>query len=170
MKRLTNRLPFFSVAAAALVALTITAFAQDARPEGKPAAKSEAKPAAKPEARPEGKPNARLERGKYIVEQVARCQECHTPTLPDGSFDKANWMKGATLVGIPAKPIEDWHQKSPDITSTSRLWERWKVEGFVNFLQTAKNPRGGPAGPPMPAYTMKAEDAEAVTAYLKSLP
>ncbi len=21
-------------------------------------------------------------------------------------------MKGATLIGIPAKPIEDWHQKS----------------------------------------------------------
>jgi hypothetical protein len=26
------------------------------------------------------------------------------------------------------------------------------------------------AGPPMPAYVMKAEDADAITAYLKSLP
>lgn len=78
-------------------------------------------------------------------------------------------MKGATLVGIPAKPIEDWHQKAPDITSTSRLWERWKVEGFVKFLQAAKNPRGGVAGPPMPAYKLKAEDAEAMAAYLKLL-
>jgi mono/diheme cytochrome c family protein len=112
----------------------------------------------------------RLERGKYLVEEVSRCQECHTPTLPDGSFDKANWMKGATLVGIPAKPIEDWHQKAPDITSTSKLWTNWKFEGFVAFLQTAKNPRGHKAGPPMPAYTIKTEDAEAMAAYLKSLP
>jgi len=116
------------------------------------------------------KKETRLERGKYLVEEVSRCQQCHTPVLADGTFDKANWMKGATLVGIPAKPIEDWHQKSPDITSTSKLWESWKYEGIVAFLQTAKNPRGHKAGPPMPAYTLKTEDAEAVVAYLKSLP
>ena len=113
---------------------------------------------------------SRLERGKYLVEEVSRCQECHTPTLPDGTFDKANWMKGATLIGVPAKLPEDWHQKAPDITSTSKLWTNWKYEGFVAFLQTAKNPRGHTAGPPMPAYKLKTEDAEAMAAYLKSLP
>ena len=112
----------------------------------------------------------RLERGKYLVEEVSRCQECHTPLLEDGTFDKTKWMKGATLVGIPAKPIEDWHQKAPDISSTSQLWEKWKFEGIVAFLQTGKNPRGHKAGPPMPAYTLKPEDAEAVAVYLKSLP
>lgn len=120
--------------------------------------------------RPEAPKETRLERGKYLVEEVSRCQECHTPTLPDGSFDKANWMKGATLIGVPAKPPEDWHQKAPDITSTSKLWTNWKYEGFVAFLSTAKNPRGHKAGPPMPAYTLKAEDAEAMATYLKSLP
>ena len=45
-----------------------------------------------------------------------------------------------------------------------------ETEGFVTFLQTAKNPRGGKAGPPMPAYNLKAEDAEAIAAYLHSLP
>ena len=123
-----------------------------------------------PQAGAKAPKETRLERGKYLAEEVGRCQECHTPTLPDGTFDKANWMKGATLVGIPAKPIEDWHQKAPDITSTSKLWTNWKYEGFVAFLQTAKNPRGHKAGPPMPAYTMKTEDAEAMAAYLKSLP
>ncbi len=128
------------------------------------------KPAPRAEPKAEAKLDPKLERGKYLVEEVGRCQECHTPTLPDGSFDRSQWMKGATLVGIPATPIEDWHQKAPDITSTSRLWERWKVDGFVKFLQTGKNPRGGKAGPPMPGYNLKAEDAEAVTAYLKTLP
>lgn len=115
------------------------------------------------------KADAVLERGRYLVEEVARCQECHTPQLPSGEFDKAQWMKGATLVGIPATAIPDWHQKAPDITSTSRLWERWKVEGFVKFLSTGKTPRGGRSGPPMPAYKVSVEDAEAMTAYLQSL-
>lgn len=113
--------------------------------------------------------DARLERGRYLVEEVARCQECHTPQLPSGELDKTQWMKGATLVGVPATPIPDWHQKSPDITSTSRLWERWKVEGFVKFLSTGKTPRGGRSGPPMPAYKVSVADAEAMTAYLQSL-
>jgi mono/diheme cytochrome c family protein len=148
--RLRPRPLTFSLAGIAVAAIATVALAQTPKPE---AAKE-----------------TRLERGKYLVEEVSRCQECHTPILPDGSFDKANWMKGATLVGIPAKPIEDWHQKAPDITSTSKLWTNWKYEGFVAFLQTAKNPRGHKAGPPMPAYTLKPEDAEAMAAYLKSLP
>ena len=111
-----------------------------------------------------------LERGKYLVEEVARCQECHTPRTDAGEFNRAQWMKGATLIGVPPAPIAGWHQKSPDLTSTSTLWTRWGQDGFSKFLQTAKNPRGGKAGPPMPAYMLKAEDADAIAAYLKSLP
>lgn len=118
----------------------------------------------------DAKSEKELARARYLVEEVARCQECHTPLLDSGEFDQTQWMKGATLVGIPAKTIPDWHQKAPDISSTSKLWERWKVEGFSKFLQTGKNPRGGKAGPPMPVYRLTAEDADAVTAYLKSLP
>jgi mono/diheme cytochrome c family protein len=114
--------------------------------------------------------DAKLERGKYLVEEVARCQECHTPRTETGEFNKSQWMKGTTLVGVPSTPVADWHQKSPDITSTSALWTRWGQDGFTKFLQTAKNPRGGKAGPPMPAYMLKAEDADAIAAYLKSLP
>lgn len=114
--------------------------------------------------------DAKVERGKYLVEEVGRCQECHTPRTEAGEFDKSRWLKGATLIGVPPTPIADWHQKSPDLTSTSALWTRWGQDGFSKFLQTAKNPRGGKAGPPMPAYMLKAEDADAIAAYLKSLP
>ena len=115
--------------------------------------------------------DAKIERGKYLVEEVARCQECHTPRNDAGEFDRAQWMKGATLVGVPPAPAPPgWHQKSPDLTSTSALWTRWGQDGFSKFLQTATNPRGGKAGPPMPAYMLKAEDADAIAAYLKSLP
>jgi mono/diheme cytochrome c family protein len=114
--------------------------------------------------------DAKVERGKYLVEEVGRCQECHTPKTETGEFDRSKWMKGSTLIGVPSAPVADWHQKSPDLTSTSALWTRWGQDGFSKFLQTAKNPRGGKAGPPMPAYMLKAEDADAIAAYLKSLP
>ena len=134
--------PLVFVTALAVVAATLTAFGQDAK----------------------------IERGKYLTEEVGRCQECHTPKTEAGELDKAKWMKGATLIGVPSTPVADWHQKSPDITSTSALWTRWGQDGFSKFLQTARNPRGGKAGPPMPAYMLKAEDADAIAAYLKSLP
>jgi mono/diheme cytochrome c family protein len=66
--------------------------------------------------------------------------------------------------------VADWHQKSPDITSNTALWTRWGQDGISKFLQTVKNPRGNKAGPPMPAYMLSADDADAVAAYLKSLP
>jgi mono/diheme cytochrome c family protein len=108
--------------------------------------------------------------GKYLVEEVARCQECHTPKLDSGDFDKSKWLKGAKLSVEPIGQIPRWHAQSPDITSTSALWQRWGDDGLVKFLETASNPRGGKADVPMPAYTLKHEDAMAIVAYLKSLP
>jgi mono/diheme cytochrome c family protein len=113
--------------------------------------------------------DSKVQRGKYLVEEVALCQECHTPRTDDNDFDRGKWMKGATLVAAPSTPIQGWHQKSPDISSTSPLWQRWGDDGVVKFLETAKNPRGGKAGPPMPAYTLSHDDAEAIAMYLKSL-
>ena len=46
------------------------------------------------------------------------------PKTDTGEFDTSRRMKGAPLVGVPSVPITDWHQKSPDITSTSALWMR----------------------------------------------
>jgi mono/diheme cytochrome c family protein len=109
-------------------------------------------------------------RGKYLVEEVARCQECHTPRPETNDFDKTKWLKGAKQVAAPIAPIAGWHAASPDLTSTSALFSRWGEDGLVKFLETAANPRGGKAGAPMPAYTMKHEDAVAIVAYLKSLP
>jgi len=110
-----------------------------------------------------------LARGKYLVEEVARCQECHTPRLADGKFDDTKWLKGATLKTQPIEEMKGWHKTSPDLTSTSRLWERWKDQGILKFLTTGLNPNGKPADAPMPMYTMRQEDAAAIVAYLKSL-
>src|SRR5262245_9107868 len=67
----------------------------------------------------------RIARGKYRVEEVSRCQECHTPRLTDGQFDRAKWMKGATLNVQPIEPIKGWHKTAPDITGGSRIFQKW---------------------------------------------
>ena len=114
--------------------------------------------------------DAKVQRGRYLVEEVARCQECHTPRTESGDFDKTKWLKGAKLDIAAVGTIQGWHASSPDITSTSQLWQRWGQDGLVAFFETAKNPRGGKAGRPMPAYTLQHDDADAIVAYLKSLP
>ena len=111
----------------------------------------------------------KLDRGKYLVEEIGRCQECHTPKLADGQFDRTKWLKGAVQNIQPIEPIKDWHKTSPDLTAASRLWQRWGEAGVLKFLTTGVTPSGGSAGPPMPTYKMRQEDAEAVVGYLKSL-
>ena len=109
------------------------------------------------------------ERGKYLVEEVGKCQECHTPRGADGQLDREKWLKGAVLNFQPNQPVKDWHKTSPDLTPGSRLWQKWGERGITAFLKTGLGPSGHSADPPMPTYKLKAEDAEAVVQYLKSL-
>ena len=107
--------------------------------------------------------------GKYLVEEVARCQDCHTQRLDTGELDRSKWLKGATLDFQPAKEIKRWHTTSPDLTPSGRLWQRWGEAALVNYLETAKTPKGGQSDRPMPTYTLKRADAEAIVEYLKTL-
>ena len=111
----------------------------------------------------------KVARGKYLVEEIAKCQDCHTPKMDNGTFIKSQWMKGSTINLMPAAPIAGWHSTAPDITPAGAVWKRWGDEGMTTFLETGKSPRGGKANPPMPTYTLKREDAEAIVAFLKSI-
>jgi mono/diheme cytochrome c family protein len=112
----------------------------------------------------------KVARGKYLAEEVARCQDCHTPKMETGAFIKSQWMKGSTIPLMPAAPPPGgWHANAPDITPNGALWKRWGDDAFVKFLETGQTPRAGKAGAPMPPYNLKHEDAEAIVAFLKSL-
>ncbi len=108
-------------------------------------------------------------RGKYLVEEVAKCQDCHTPRLEKGEFDTSKWLQGTVLGFQPLNEVAGWHKASPNITPTGNLWKRWGEAGLVNYLKTGLNPRGNPADPPMPGYKLRADDAEAIVEYLKTL-
>lgn len=117
-----------------------------------------------------GQDPAVLARGKYLVEEVAKCQDCHTPKLlGSGGPVLSAWLKGSTLDYTPVNQTPGWRAVTPDITASGPLWARWGEDGMVKFLETGNNPRGKKAGPPMPAYTLSHDDAVAVAAFLKSL-
>jgi mono/diheme cytochrome c family protein len=95
----------------------------------------------------------RIGRGKYLTEDVAKCQECHTARLASGELDRAAWLKGG---------------KGPDITPGGALWKDRGEKGMLRFLETGDR-HGRAAAKPMPPYKLRHDDAEAIVAYLKSL-
>src|ERR1700739_2483657 len=52
-------------------------------------------------------------RGKYLVEDVAFCGNCHTPRGKDGEPDRARWLEGAPVFLQPAQPVPDWPIVAP---------------------------------------------------------
>ena len=111
----------------------------------------------------------KVTRGRYLVDEVGKCQECHTPRLDTGAFDTSKWMKGAVLNVAPIKPIRGWHKAAPDITPGGKLWEKWTEAGLRKYMQTGLTPKGGKSDAPMPTYKLSSEDADAVVEYLKTL-
>ena len=106
-----------------------------------------------------------IARGKYLVERVAMCQDCHSPRNERGEFDTSRWLGGSALAFKPAVPIPGWSEAAPPLAGL----EGWEMEEAVKFLQTGVTPGGKPAAPPMPEYRLNRQDATAVVAYLKSL-
>lgn len=113
--------------------------------------------------------DASVARGKYLVDEVSRCGMCHTPVDANGQPDATKYLKGGPLNIQAVKAAGGWHATAPDLTSTSRLWQRWGDAGFVKFLETAAGPTGGKADAPMPAYKLSHEDSQAIVDYLHSL-
>lgn len=111
-------------------------------------------------------PAALIARGKYLTDNIGLCGDCHTQRLPTGVLDDANYLHGATLVFKPSNP-QPWAPVTPALAG---LPEGYDEAQFTAFLQSNVKPDGSRPLPPMPEYKLNAEDAAAMTAYLKSLP
>ncbi|MFZ0863476.1 MAG: cytochrome c [Candidatus Sulfotelmatobacter sp.] len=105
-------------------------------------------------------------RGKYIVEGVARCGQCHSPRDSDGNPDRAHWLQGAPVPWVPAKPDSNWPINAPRIGGTPLPASD---ADMIKLLTTGIWTNGNHLRPPMPQFRMDRGDAEAVVAYLKSL-
>jgi len=108
---------------------------------------------------------AMVARGKYLVENIGMCGDCHTPHDEKGEPVKDQWLKGSPLFFKPLVPIPVWADKSVNIAGLPG----WEKDAAVKFFMTGIAYNGLPARPPMPQYRYSQQDAEAVVAYLKSL-
>ena len=62
---------------------------------------------------------SQIERGRYLVEEVAKCGECHTPRTAEGEVDRHAWLQGAPIWIMPVKRIPNWADRF-----SKREWDR----------------------------------------------
>lgn len=106
-----------------------------------------------------------IARGKYLVEGVAACGNCHTPRGADGEPDRARWLEGAPLFLQPAQPTPNWPLVAPRLAGLPPGSDA----AIITLLTTGIWTDGKHLRQPMPRFHMTRSDAEAVLAYLKSL-
>jgi mono/diheme cytochrome c family protein len=106
-----------------------------------------------------------IARGKYIVEGLAACGDCHTPRTMEGDVDRTRWLSGAPVFYEPAQRVPGWAISAPRIAGLPP----GRDAEIITLLTTSVWRDGKAPRPPMPRFHMRREDAEAVVAYLKSL-
>ncbi len=109
---------------------------------------------------------SQVDRGKYLVENVGMCEECHTPRDSNGNLDESRRLQGAAIWIMPVHPMTNWAMRAPAIAG---------LPGFTDaeaetVLEQGIGPNGLPIQPPMHVYHMAPADAQAIVAYLRSMP
>ena len=112
----------------------------------------------------------KLDRGKYLVD-FGGCFDCHTPGYFFGKPDMAKFLAGSE-VGFEIPGMGVFYP--PNLTSDPETGlGDWTQEQIVTALQTGVRPDGRELAPIMPWQSfakLTKEDAQAIAAYLKSLP
>ena len=108
---------------------------------------------------------AQIEHGRYLVECVCLCGDCHSPRNDQGEFDRSQWLQGELISFKPDHPMP-FAAIAPPIAG---LPSYATDAAAVKFLETGTNAAGKLALAPMPQFRLNREDALAVVAYLRSL-
>jgi mono/diheme cytochrome c family protein len=108
----------------------------------------------------------KIERGKYLIDKVALCGDCHTPHDEKGEPIAGRKLQGAALAFEPTVPVPVWAATAAGIAGLPRLSDA----DAIALLSTGETTKGIRARPPMAAFRLTRQDAEAVVSYLRSLP
>lgn len=106
-----------------------------------------------------------VDRGKYLVDEVAKCQECHTPRDAGGNLDYARDLQGAPIWITPVHHDTTWAMRAPAIAGLPSLTDA-QAE---TVLEKGIGPNGLAIQPPMHIYHMNHADSTAIIAYLRSM-
>jgi mono/diheme cytochrome c family protein len=107
-----------------------------------------------------------IARGKYLVEEVAKCAECHTPRDAQNQLDPERWLQGAPIWITSVKLTPNWADHAPSLAG----FPGYSDEDGVDILEKGVGANDEAIRPPMHIYHLKHEDAVAIVAYLRSLP
>src|SRR4051812_37349415 len=107
-----------------------------------------------------------IDRGRYIVEEIAKCSECHTPRTETGVLDRTRWLQGASIWIEPIPHFSNWADRAPTLAGLPG----YSDEQMKRVLEDGVGANGQPLQPPMHEYHMNAGDSQAVTVYLRSIP
>jgi hypothetical protein len=103
-------------------------------------------------------------KGEYLVEEVARCGECHTPRDAQGNWDQAKWLQGAAVWFRPIKPSANWAYSAPRLAGLPSFSDDQARTVLVKGI----GPNGLAIRPPMHPYHLSPDDANAIIGYLRS--
>lgn len=103
-------------------------------------------------------------RGRYLVEALAHCGECHSPRNLAGGIDRQRWLGGA--------PNPSGRGTIPNITPAELDWDAF---GIAEYLQTGFTPDFDTVGGSMADVveelsSLPREDLDAIAAYLLAVP
>lgn len=111
-----------------------------------------------------------VERGRYLV-AIISCTDCHTNGSLAGKPDLAHFLGGSDIgFAIPGLGYFYGANLTPDPETGLGKWTR---EQIVMAITRGERPDGRILAPIMPWHSfgkMTSEDAEAMAAYLQSLP
>jgi hypothetical protein len=124
------------------------------------------RPATAPSIRPTAVttlPRGNAEHGRYLVEHVAMCIECHSGRDARGTILESERFLGAPIPFAPPWP-NDWAMRAPRNRGlpgyTDELALRLLTEGAIGR-------NGEQLRPPMPRFRMSVQDAADVIAYMR---
>lgn len=113
---------------------------------------------------------AHVSRGKYLV-AISGCNDCHTPGYFFGKPDLLRFLSGSE-VGFEIPGLGVFH--GPNLTPDKETGlGKWSAEEIRAAITEGKRPDGRVLAPIMPWHafaTLTREDADAIVAYLQSLP
>jgi mono/diheme cytochrome c family protein len=103
-------------------------------------------------------------RGRYLVEGLGHCAECHTPRNAIGGLDLSRWLAGG--------PVPGGRGNFPNITPAKL---KWSAADVVEYLTSGFTPEFDSAGGHMALVVentaqLPPEDREAIAAYLQMVP
>jgi mono/diheme cytochrome c family protein len=109
-----------------------------------------------------------LERGRYLVETIAACGNCHTPKGPQGDLPGLALAGGLVFDEAPFRAVAQNITPDPE-TGIGR----WTDAQIARAIREGIRPDGSLIGPPMPFELYRGisdNDLAAMVAYLRSIP